>query len=177
MMKGILLLLIVLLSCNNIENRQRKEFSDKDEAVDFAISSLRKQDTKNIYNLYYVIETQDSLLYVINTYENNRLPFMYFFDTLDCKSIEDVEYVIYLNRSSFNPQKDNCVGEDFNVMLTINEELNLPELKGMIFKFSIENNMAKYVLIKEGDILKKVESDPNLIIEVIEEEIFERNIK
>lgn len=177
MIKGVLLLFIVLLSCNNIENRQGKMFSNKEKAVNFAISSLKKLDTSGIYDLYYVIETEDNFLYVINTRKDDRLLFMYFFDTLDCKSIEDVEYVIYLNRSSFNPQKDNCVGEDFNVMLTINEELNLPELKGMIFKFSIENNMAKYVLIKEGDILKKVESDPNLIIEEIEEEIFERNIK
>ena len=67
MIKGVLLLLIVLLSCNNIDNRQGKEFSDKDKAVNFAISNLKKLDRSGIYDLYYVIETEDIFLYVINT--------------------------------------------------------------------------------------------------------------
>lgn len=167
MIKGVLLLLIVLLSCNNIDNRQGKEFSDKDKAVNFAISNLKKLDRSGIYDLYYVIETEDNFLYVINTNKNNRLTFMYFFDTIDCKPIKENEYIIYLNRSSDNPQKDNCVGKSFNVILNLTEGEVLLKLQGIIFKKSTINNIDKYTLIKEGDILKDVENDPELIIKEV----------
>lgn len=173
MIKGFLLFLILLLSCNNIDNRQGKEFSDKDKAVNFAISNLKKLDRSGIYDLYYVIETEDNFLYVINTNKDNRLTFMYFFDTIDCKPIKENEYIIYLNRSSDNPQKDNCVGENFNVILNLTEGEALSKLQGIIFKKSTKNKLKKYILIKKGNILEEVLSNPELIIQEVPEEDYD----
>lgn len=168
MIKSAVLLLMVLLSCKNLDNKQMKEFFNKEEAVNFAVSDLRKMDVSDVYNLYYVIETKDSLLYVINTNKDNRLAFMYFYDTIDCESVEENEYVIYLNRSSVNPQKDNCVGKDFNVILKITEGEALSELKGVVFKLSKEN---KYSILKKGNILSEVSKDSYLMIEEIIEDV------
>lgn len=171
MIKGILLLLMVLLFCDNIDNKQGKEFSEKSEAVNFAMSSLKKLDTSGIYDLYYVIETEDNSLYVINTRKDDRLLFMYFYDTIDCEAIEGNEYVIYLNRSSSNPQKDNCVEKNFNVIFSSGEGEALTELNGMIFKKTMKKNILNYSLIKEGNILSEVSKDPYLIIEEIIEDV------
>src|SRR5690606_6378669 len=137
-MKGVLLLLIVLLSCNNIDNKQRKEFSNKDEAVNFAISNLRKQDNANIYDLYYIIPTKE-LLYVINTNEKFNPGIIYFYKTTN--TFNDVgEYIINVDLSSIDIKIPNYL-----------DGTPITELKGMIFKKSTENNIDKYTLIKEGD--------------------------
>ena len=173
MIKGFLLFLILLLSCNNIDNRQRKEFSEKDKAVNFAISNLKKLDTSSIYNLYYVIETEDNFLYVINTNKDNRLTFMYFFDTIGCKPIDNNEYIIYMSISSEISKPDNCVEENFNVIFSTGKGEPIKALNGMIFQKIIKKGKPEYSLVKKGNILEEVLSNPELIIQEVPEEDYD----
>jgi len=81
-------MLLLLISCNNSGNEHNKEFSSQEDAVNFAVSSLRKMDVENQFPLYHVVEDKQGILFIINTNKDNRLTFMCFFDTIDCKPIK-----------------------------------------------------------------------------------------
>ncbi len=165
MLKIITLSLVTLFSCHKINDSKGDESLDKEAAIEIAIVLLKELDESNSYNLYYVIETTDNLLYVVNTNKDNRVDFMYFFDTIACESIDENEFIIYLIRKSDNPQKDNCVETNFNLPNYFGGK-SLIELNGIILKKIQENKSTNYIIIKEGNILKEIMSDPNLIIEV-----------
>lgn len=164
MIKNIVISLVLLLSCDN--NKSNKDI------VGSSISFLREIDVSNSYNLYYVIETNDSLLYIVNTNKENRLSFMYFFDTTDCKAIDGNEYIIYLRRSFLNPQRDNCVGKNFNLPHSF-DGTPITEINGMIYKIFKENGKAKYILLKKGNILEEINKDSQLVIEEVIEDVTE----
>lgn len=169
MFKITVLLLITFFSCQKT-NDGKEEIINKEKSIELAISQLRELDISKIYDLYYVIETRDSLLYVINVNKDNRVDFMYFFDQVGCKPIEDYEYIIYLNRSSNNPQKDNCVDVNFNVPGFFGG-YPIKELNGVIFSKVHKNKLIEYVLVKKGNIFKEISEDPDLIIELEIEEV------
>ena len=161
----IVVLLITIFSCQKVNEIQENKFSDKESAIEFSLSILKEMDKEKKYDLYYVIDTKDSLLYVINTNKENRMPFMYFFDTIECKSIGENELMIYLIRSSGNPQND-CVGANYHF-----SGIPIEEINGAIFHLTQNNKKAKYTLLKKGNILKEIREDSNLIIEVTIEDV------
>lgn len=169
MIKTIVILLMAFFSCQKVNEEKDNTFS-KEKSIETAISLLRELDVSKVYNLYYVIETRDNLLYIINVNKDNRVDFMYFFDQSDCKPIEGNEYIIYLNRSSNRPQKDNCVDVNFNVPEYFGG-YSIKEVNGAIFRKVHENKLIEYVLIKKGNIYKEISEDPDLILELEIEEV------
>lgn len=158
MFKIIVLSLMTVLSCQKTSDKKENEPTEKERAIESAIFFLRKLDTSNTYNLYYAIETKDSLLYVVNTNKDSRPTFTYFYGKVKYNNLDDHEYLTYLDIDSI----------DLEMPTNLISETTLPELNGVIFKISQEKDKPqKYIKIREGDILEEVSNDPDLIIEEI----------
>lgn len=167
-MKKLYYLFLLPFFLSSCYNNSYKEFPTDDKAITNAIYLLKESKNQNSNNLYYIIKT-NKYLYVINTNKENRLPFMYLYNIIDCKNDNEGKILIYLSKYEgsrlgyFNAIDKNCIDPKFNIIDYYSENKQIENMLGVIYKISKEN---KLILDRYGNIKKELINDKYLDIEI-----------